>query len=621
MARTFLSVEGNNFKSFEHFKFDIQQGVHHIFGINEDEDYSVSNGAGKTSVVDALYWCMTGNTLKGIDSVDDVINLKKKKDCWVEVQIDVDGDLFAIRRHRKDTVNGDKIILTLAGDDSITSHKIADNQKKIQEILGVDFKLFKSVILMDNKLGGAFSTLTNRERVDLLESIRDYGFWDKVRVLAKKDLDALNNDILNLSSENATIEGQVSVLENQISHNIEEVKKYKETDYDNLIQGKNISLELQVDELNLSTNSLNKAKEQIEVFDKELGDIVHIANIDKTQLSTLEVDVVKLSQNIKELTNQIKEKKEVLNGYCPLCGSKRNLVESEIEVITNEIKHKMALLSESKEIYAEKLEEKGIISEKINSQSVQIDLKTKALKDCKSEESYYTSEVNKFQTEINNLNTDLAVLKANKDKSDEIIESIAKNIKTMKSDLANLQAKKEGNLEQVNKLKDQMSYVDFWYNALGPKGSFRPLMLARDIKYVNTKLKQYCRKLFSNMTVELSVPTADKREIDIILKTHSGLTKKMSMLSGGESKRVDLVIQFSLLSLLSMTASFQSNILFIDEVFESLDSEGISRVLELLQSLDIPSIYVISHNEILKSQITSQLKIVKSNDISKLYMN
>jgi len=61
-----------------------------------------------------------------------------------------------------------------------------------------------------------------------------------------------------------------------------------------------------------------------------------------------------------------------------------------------------------------------------------------------------------------------------------------------------------------------------------------------------------------------------------------------------------------------------SNALIIDEAFDPLDDSGTEKTIELLQKLDISSIFVITHNERLQERFENVIYVEKKNHISRV---
>jgi chromosome segregation ATPase len=87
-----------------------------VEGKNSDSPSSISNGAGKSTIYDALHWAFWGKTKRGIGG-DDVVSNKAKKDCQVSVEFMVNGTAFTVLRTRKSAEHGNALRLwSLDGD-------------------------------------------------------------------------------------------------------------------------------------------------------------------------------------------------------------------------------------------------------------------------------------------------------------------------------------------------------------------------------------------------------------------------------------------------------------------------------------------------------------------------
>jgi DNA repair exonuclease SbcCD ATPase subunit len=90
--------------------------------------------------------------------------------------------------------------------------------------------------------------------------------------------------------------------------------------------------------------------------------------------------------------------------------------------------------------------------------------------------------------------------------------------------------------------------------------------------------------------------------------------------SGGERRKVDLVVMFALHSLARIRSGSQVDCLFLDEILDSLDAEGCERVVYLLGEMrkEIPKIFLITHNENLKNRFSSRILVRKELGVSKI---
>ena len=86
-----------NFRSIKKVDLEIKDGLYAVIGKNLDQP-ATFNGAGKSSTVYALWWCLTGNSLGGEVLADDVVNIQEGKDCKVECTFDTDkGEVIIMR--------------------------------------------------------------------------------------------------------------------------------------------------------------------------------------------------------------------------------------------------------------------------------------------------------------------------------------------------------------------------------------------------------------------------------------------------------------------------------------------------------------------------------------------
>ena len=101
-------IEISNFLTIGSAKIELDdRGLILIQGVNGDDPSAESNGAGKSSVVDALCWGIYGTTARDV-SGDAVVNKTAKKDCCVHITM-VEGDKqYRIVRWRKSSAYKNK---------------------------------------------------------------------------------------------------------------------------------------------------------------------------------------------------------------------------------------------------------------------------------------------------------------------------------------------------------------------------------------------------------------------------------------------------------------------------------------------------------------------------------
>ena len=614
-----VSVKGENFRSFKKFDFKIKEGLWVVKGANKDDSASDSNGSGKSTLFcDSIIWCLTGNTVNGLDSEDDVVNLKAKKDCLVEVTINNDNHVVKVIRTRKHTQFKNNLLLEVDGQ-SLSAHRIKDTQDRVNQIIKISPALLKSTIIMAGDISNRFSELTPKDRIALLESVRDYKVWSDFREESKISLNQYISQIEDLKASNSNSEGQLTAISGFIEGLSKDYLEEKEKTFS---EDEIHVLENELNEL----NSLNDNKEEINRLSVELKEkneevaiVTNEHNKAVGALNSLYAERSNLKYEIQTAQNSIKQYSTLLttDNVCPTCGQKVIMSEEKkLELLRS--------LSTTKKSFLEAVEKEKLVAEKISSTSISEPDGLANLRNAITNISLKIQELsfkdNSVKDKIVSLTRNIKALKDNIASHSLRLESLINQISQYKQQALSIKTIIEENNKLLIELDQERNAYQFFYDSLGPRGNLRPYLLRKDVAYLNNVLQYYTARLYSGCSIKLTIPTIDSNKIDIIFENTNGLVKSVSMLSKGERKRLDLCIQFAIYDLVRSTAMFDTNILILDEIFESLDVAGINHVVTMLEERSevIPSIYVITHNPNAYGLIPRQILVSKNNDISKV---
>ena len=325
-------IEIENFRSIQSkVILNIKPGLFSIVGVNNDEPSS-TNGCGKSTIVSALYWCLTGNTLTNEILADEVINNKIGKNCKVVLYIDSDQGEIKITRCRKDDQLGNNLLLEIGGED-LSCHKIADTQDRLNKLIKIPFDLLHSTIMMTCDIKSAFSQLTPQQRIQTLESIRDYSIWDKIRDEANKDIKDYNSQIQEDKLKLSSLTGSINTYKELREKTYLELKNLQENYNEEELTNKINELTLQREN---TEKEINKISEKIkELENKTFQD----TSLLKEELDKIvdEANNLKLKQQELESNNKITQKdidiidKWFINDKCPTCGRLLERTEKEIK--------------------------------------------------------------------------------------------------------------------------------------------------------------------------------------------------------------------------------------------------------------------------------------------------
>lgn len=612
-----VSIIGENFKSFKKFDFNIEEGLFVVCGDNKDDPLSSSNGSGKTTLFcDSIYWCLTGKSIEGLESADDIVNFKTKKDCFVEVTLFSDDRKIKIKRTRKHTQYKNNLFLEV-DDQDLSAHRVDDTQTRVNQIIKISPDILKSTIIMTSDIKSRFSDLTPKDRISLLESIRDYKVWDRFRDETKVSLDDYIKRIQEVNSENLTKQGEMNAIQKIIDNQTVSLLQLQNTVIDmNEISNKQVLLD-QISTQKDNQDMIQNLKQVQESCQKQIQEI-ELKNRQQLQESkNLYSKQAQLASLIQKCELDIQTKVSLLqvNGTCPTCGQKLQLSEDK--------KNKLFIeLSDLKKKYVEYTTEKqGLDSQVSQISNDPQDTSVLRQKSQSINEQIMTMEKSDMNRilQINSLKSDIYSLTERANTHSTRITELETSINSYKENLNDLKTIIDSNNNKIKDLEIEKNSYQFFYDSLGPKGTLRPYLLSKDIAYLNKCLQYYSGRMFGSSKISLTKPTLDSNKIDIIFEC-GDMIKPISTLSRGERKRLDLCIQFALYDLVKSTAMFDINLLILDEIFESLDVTGISQVVSILQerSENIPSIYVISHNPNAYDLIQKKIIVSKSNDISKI---
>ncbi|MEO9387196.1 AAA family ATPase [Chromobacterium phragmitis] len=175
-----LDLHINNFLTIGSARLNLaDKGLVLVQGVNEDDSSAESNGAGKSSIVDALSWALYGKTARG-EAGDRVVNRTAKRDCRVSVRI-LDGDnVVRIERHRKHKEFKNSTLVYLeppediaasAGDPAIALHKgtEAETQLVIEEIIGSSYEVFCAAVYAGQENMPDIPNMTDKQLKSLVE--------------------------------------------------------------------------------------------------------------------------------------------------------------------------------------------------------------------------------------------------------------------------------------------------------------------------------------------------------------------------------------------------------------------------------------------------------------------
>jgi DNA repair exonuclease SbcCD ATPase subunit len=532
-----------------------------------------NNGAGKSSLLDSFDYVLYGK-------------VRGKKKRWTTLSTlpnRINGEL---QNRIKFISGGTEIeikrgispnILELSENGIVNERAGKVNlDDKIEKYIGMDIETFKSFISMSINDFKNFISLSNDEKQLLLDKLFN--------------LEVINllNDILKDVNKNnkirmASLDSEIRTLDESIDSIKRSIEK---------------AMEREKEEARIA---LERAKEDIQ---SEIDKLVEEMNSKKDDYKSLKEKIDKIKDKETELNDEIdKEKKQYINtqndirnvqreidlydsGKCPTCKTdfdsdhfvnlRTALVEKKagFESIKTEIENNINLVKE-RQVKLKAMSEKT----------------TTAFNDLSYLLKNYKSQIEKLtQKKVNESVITPTKPSINVQEFQNTIDELTQK-KSLGSDNATICKEKELFYKELNRI----------FGEDGVKKS----IIAGIIKPINHFISENIKKMGLPFEVKLDETfTAEIRQLGSIIEHDS--------LSTGETKKVNIAILIAYLKLIRTKKHI--NILFLDEVFSSIDIEGIDSILALLKSFanDYNINILVVHHAILNQEMFDRiLKINK----------
>lgn len=205
------SLEIENFLGIGHAELMLdEKGLVLIQGENKDDPSAVSNGSGKSSLVDALLWGIYGETSRGLTG-DDVVNRVAGKKCIVTIQIADEGHLYLIKRWRKTTINGKKAGVSIIdqmrpgsriGEEiDLTKGKDTLTQLEINRVMGCTKDVFTAAIYAGQEAMPDLPKMTDKALKVLIEEAAGINILERAYEIARTKVTAAEAEFARVERE------------------------------------------------------------------------------------------------------------------------------------------------------------------------------------------------------------------------------------------------------------------------------------------------------------------------------------------------------------------------------------------------------------------------------------
>ena len=534
-----------------------------------------TNGAGKSTVLDALTFSLFGKSFRKITKPQ-LINTVNEKDCRVEVEFSISSVNWKVVRGIKPNIfeirkNG-KVL---------DQHASAVDQQKWleQNVIKMNYKSFSQIIILGSSTFVPFMQLSVANRREVIEDLLDIRIFSSMNMLIKDKIRNIRSEIKTLELKKESLNDKVIMQKNFIeeleSRGNNQIKNNKEK----------ITLLLQ------ESDSYGIHNETFERNLKELVSDQEKLSGYKEKLSKLSNLKGKISQKVSTITKDHKFFDQ--NTVCPTCTQD---IDEEFRI--NKIADVQSKAKELQSGYKE-LEEAIEEEEQREHQFITI---SKEITQLTHDISKNNTQISGCQKQIRGLESEVQTITdqiANRNIEHEKLE-------TFRKDLSNT-------FESLASKKDTIQYYDFSYSLLKDSG-VKSKIIKKYLPLINQQVNRYLQMMdfYINFTLD--------EEFNETVKSPIHEDFSYASFSEGEKMRIDLSLLFTWREVAKMKNSVNTNLLIMDEVFDSsLDGFGTDEFLKIIRYvIKDANIFVISHKTGMEDRFENVIKFDKFKGFSRI---
>lgn len=431
------------------------------------------------------------------------------------------------------------------------------------EIYDIPYQVFKNIVVLSINDFKSFLTMSPHDKRNIIDKLFGFSIINEMKDMVKKERNVIKDDL-------KTITNELTILNNSIESITSKIKKIEETKAE--------------DTSNLVSEYTSKIKELLEIKSKCEDDITKISSLELKISSLLEdrkVSLTTAKHDVKTLQTQVSLYE---NDICPLCSSPLH---------TTEHAHRKIELIQKITTTAQTIKELNVQIAETSQKQKDLAKKIKDLASKSTQSSVmainYKKEVDKLTEEQKDINKDSLVELSN----EQFNEISSRKTK-----------------QQTKLTEDQ--FLDVIESILSDSG-VKSLAMKSILPSLNLNI--------SSMLTEVHLPYLVKfnENFDCVI-TSMGEEINSRTMSTGEKKKADFITIIALLKILKMRYP-TLNLLFLDEIFSSIDPAGVYDIIKILNKVakehNLNTI-VINHSELPAELFDKKIEVSKIGGFSQL---
>jgi DNA repair exonuclease SbcCD ATPase subunit len=531
------------------------------------------NGEGKSTILDALCFALFGKPFRNINK-GQLVNSINQKNCMVEIKFSIANVDYRIRRGIKPN------LFEIYQNDELMNQDSAnrDYQKILeQQILRLNYKTFTQVVILGSASFVPFMQLPSNQRREVIEDILDIKIFSTMNQLLKEKIsetkDAITKVESQISAAKTKVESQQAIIKT--------ISEAKTTAIENI-------------RAKISANSAEILSSEVEI-----STIVQ------------EIDTLKASihdkENVTEDIDKAKSIRSKLLQKIETCEHNTQFFDSH------------DVCPSCRQGIPE--EHKSNIIEELNSKLVEQNGKVGELEAVLIKLNANLSKINEIQSKITEKNIELSTQNSKVTLLNKQVKEMQAEIESTKTDTSNLDDEKlklkdlaKAAMDMIDvktSLQETKNFQDVASVLLKDTG-IKTAIIREYLPAMNKLINKYLNAMDFYVHFELDESFNEK------IKSRYRDEFTYASFSEGEKMRIDLAILFTWRQIAKMKNSVNTNLLILDEIFDSsLDNAGTDYFLSVMGQFEKSNVFVISHKgDQLFDKFRAVIKFEKKNDFS-----
>jgi DNA repair exonuclease SbcCD ATPase subunit len=535
------------------------------------------NGSGKSTVLDAISFALFGRAHRNINKPQ-LVNSINGKGTVVEVEFSVGERKYKVVRGIKRSKFEIYVDGTLLDQNS---HNKEYQKILEQNILKLTHKTFHQVVVLGSSSFTPFMQLGANHRREVIEDLLDINVFSKMNVLLKEKNAILREKINNVGHtiqlNETKVEAQKKYIRDVAKINSDSKKQFEK------------QIEKKKEEIQKLQSENRELSVEHETLCKGLADSMRDAR-------NLVYDLKAKESEVKtHITNLVKDAKFYENhSNCPTCEQ-----DIDEELKGRKLEEAKVKAGELQSGLSEVTEKQGVADKELEEWEAKAREATKL-----NHKQFDNNErIESVEIEIESLEWEI-----------EFLTEKGSDLAKANDEYEDLMKEYHSLIEEKSTRNDQFAYNTVILEMLKDTG-IKTKIIKQYLPVINKLVNQYLQILDFYVHFDL-----DESFTETIRSRHRDAFSYESF-SEGEKQRIDLALLFTWRQVAKMKNSICTNLLILDETFDSsLDEAGIENLMKILHTLDNDTnVFVISHKgEVLDGKFESKIEFEKQKNFSRM---